>query len=123
MRRAAIAYRGGELEASEHNDVWTVRLRNLEVRASYLDLALAELLGDAPEAHRAAARLLVRLADVVQQQEAVASHEVVMPGRERRPASRRRPWKKPLVLGLRVSALSVVVIASFLVTTWLTVLR
>ena len=57
-RSVAIAYRNGDLEACEQDDVWTVRLANLEARARYLDLALAELLGDAPEAHRAAARLL-----------------------------------------------------------------
>ena len=66
MREAVIAYRDGKLEAREQNDVWTVRLANLEVRAGYLDLALAELLGNAPEAHRAAARLLSELADVVE---------------------------------------------------------
>jgi len=59
MRAAAIAYRNDELEAWEQDDLWTVRLSNLETRARYLDLALARLLGDAPEAHRAAARLLV----------------------------------------------------------------
>ena len=60
MRAAAIAYRNDELEAWEQDDLWTVRLANLETRARYLDLALAELLGNAPEAHRAAVNKWIR---------------------------------------------------------------
>ena len=94
MRTAAIAYRNDELEAWERDDLWTVRLSNLETRARYLDLALARLLGDAPEAHRAAARLLVELADVVEQQEAAYSQVVA--------GLRRQVWPKPLLLGFLV---------------------
>ena len=122
MRRAAIAYRNGELEARERDDIWTVRLANLEVRASYLDLALAELLGDAPEAHRAAARLLVELADVVEQQEAAYSHASSAPVRERR-RPRTRWTAKPLLLGARMLAFAVVASTAFMLTTWLTTLR
>jgi len=85
--------------ACERNDVWTVRLANLETRASYLDLALAELLGNAPEAHRAAARLLAELAEVAEQQEAVAS----MSPRQERSATRREVRTKPLLLGLHAA--------------------
>ena len=117
MRRAAIAYRNGQLQACEQHDVWTVRLANLETRARYLDLALAQLLGSAPEAHRVAARLLSELADVVEQQEAAA---VVL--RERR-SGPRHIWAKPALLGLRLFVLGVVASAAFMLTTWLTALR
>jgi hypothetical protein len=123
VNRAVIAYRNGRLEASEHDDVWTVRLANLEARASYLDSALAELLGDAPEAHRAAARLLAELADAVEQGEAPDSPVAPVPRRERRPAPRHRLWAKPLILGLRVIVFAAVVSAAFMLTTWLTALR
>jgi len=90
MQVAAIPYGSGKLEACEQDDLWTVRLANLEVRARYLDLALAELLGNAPEAHRAAARLLAELADVVEQQEAAYPHLAPVQPREatQRSASR-----------------------------------
>ena len=123
MRAAAIAYRKGQLEACEQDDVWTVRLANLEARASYLDLALAELLGDAPEAHRAAARLLVELADVVEQQEAAYPHLAPVPPREQRSARHREVSAKPLLLGLRVFAFAVVASTAFMLTTWLSALR
>ncbi len=58
MQRAVINYGGGELEAWEQEDLWTVRLGELEASSSYLDLALAELLDDPEGAHRVAARLL-----------------------------------------------------------------
>lgn len=61
MLRASINYHGGELEAWEHEDVWTVRLGELEASSLYLDLALAELLDDPEGAHRVAARLLLEI--------------------------------------------------------------
>jgi hypothetical protein len=103
--------------------VWTVRLANLEVRAHYLDLALAQLLGNAPEAHRAAARLMAELADVVEQQKAVSSEDGVVPPRRRRRARPRKSGTKPLWLGLRVFAFGLIGSTAFLVTTWLTAFR
>ena len=123
MRTAAIAYCNDELEAWEQDDLWTVRLSNLETRARYLDLALAQLLGDAPEAHRAAARLLVELADVVEQQEAAYSQVVAGPRRQRRRARRYEVWPKPLLLGFRMAVFAVVVSTAFMLTTWLATLR
>jgi hypothetical protein len=121
MHAAVIAYRGAKLEANERNDVWTVRLANLETRASYLDLALAELLGNAPEAHRAAARLLAELAEVVEQQEAGKDVARAQPARSR--PLRRRASTKPLLVGLRVFVLAVLASTAFMFTTWLTTLR
>lgn len=123
MQTATIAYRNGRLEAREQGDVWTVRLANLEVRARYLDLALAELLGNAPEAHRAAARLLTELADVVEWQEAGHSELTRVRPRKRRSAARHETWAKPLRLGLRVVVFAVVVSTAFMLTTWLATLR
>lgn len=123
MHRAAITYRGGRLEASEGDEVWTVRLANLEARASYLDLALAELLGNAPEAHRAAARLLAELADVVEKHEGTPSHPAPVRPRERGRARRHRVFAKPLLLGARVLVLVAVTGTAFMLTTWLTAFR
>ena len=61
MQKAAIDYHGGELQAWAQEDVWTVRLGELEASSRYLDLALAELLDDAEGAHKLAARLLMEL--------------------------------------------------------------
>ena len=122
MQLAAIKYGNGKLEAREQDDVWTVRLANLEVRASYLDLALAELLGNAPEAHRVAARLLSELAEVVERQEAAYSRVVAVPRRERDTATR-PVWAKPGLLGIRVIAFGVVASTAFLLTTWLSAMR
>ena len=61
MQKAAIDYHGGELQVWEQEDVWTVRLGELEASSRYLDLALAELLDDAERAHKLAARLLMEL--------------------------------------------------------------
>ena len=121
MHAAAIPYRNSRLEASERDDVWTVRVANLEVRASYLDLALAELLGNAPEAHRVAARLMAELADVVEQQE--AKHLCVTPRRERQRSSRGERQFGPLLLGLHAFVLATVVATAFMLTTWLSALR
>ena len=124
MREAVIAYRDGKLEAREQNDVWTVRLANLEVRAGYLDLALAELLGNAPEAHRAAARLLSELADVVERQEVALSHVGPQPPRGERPrAPRHKVWQRTQLLGIRALAFAVVAGTVFMLTTWLSTLR
>jgi hypothetical protein len=120
MRRAAIRYGEDELEAREQDHVWTVRLANLEARARYLDLALAELLGNAPEAHRAAARLLGELEVVVEQQEAARPPDAPLP---RRRASRANVSAKPLLLGFRVVVLASVAATAFMLTTWLTALR
>jgi hypothetical protein len=122
MQAAVIAYRNGRLEAREQGDVWTVRLANLEVRARYLDLALAELLGNAPEAHRVAARLLSELAEVVEQQKAAYSRVASVPQRGRGTATR-PVWTKPTLLGVRVFAFAIVASTAFLLTTWLTALR
>jgi hypothetical protein len=122
MQAAVIAYRNGTLEAREQGDLWTVRLANLEVRARYLDLALAELLGNAPEAHRVAARLLSELAEVAERQEAAYSRAVAVPRRERGTATR-PVWAKPGLLGIRVIAFAIVASAAFLLTTWLSAMR
>lgn len=122
MRTAAIAYRNKELRASEQGGLWTVRLANLEVRARYLDLALAQLLGNAPEAHRAAARLLSELAEVVEQQRA-AYPRLQSPTRQERPRPRPKVSAQPLLLALRVLAFAVVASTAFMLTTWLTTLR
>ena len=61
MQKAAIDYHGGELQVWEQEDVWTVRLGELEASSRYLDLALAELLDDAEGAHKLAAKLLMEL--------------------------------------------------------------
>jgi hypothetical protein len=123
MQTAAIAYRNGKLEACEHGDVWTVRLANLEVRARYLDLALAELLGNTPEAHRAAARLLSELAHVVEQQEAAYSQVAPAPRRERGNAPRPAVRAKPVLVGIRMIAFAGVASTAFLLTTWLSTFR
>lgn len=122
MQRAAIAYRDERLEAREQDDVWTVRLANLETRARYLDLALAQLLGDAPEAHRTAARLLSELTEVVERQEAQARRRGPSQRYTNEPAMRRRSTQ-PVQLSLRVLLLAVVSSAAFLLTTWLATLR
>jgi hypothetical protein len=124
-RTVGIAYRNGELKACERDHVWTVRMANLEVRARYLDLALAELLGSAPEAHRAAAKLLLELADVVEQQKAGELPVAPVPRREPRRAPRRRRdvWPRPLLVGLRVIAFAVVASTAFMLTTWLSAFR
>jgi hypothetical protein len=124
MRRVAIGYRDVELEACEQDDVWTVRLANLEARASYLDLALAGLLGDAREGHRAAARLLSELADLVEQQEVGHPQRMPRPRRaEQRSALLHKTWGKPVLLGLRVLVFGVVASTAFILTTWLSTLR
>ena len=123
MQTAAIAYGNGKLEARAQDGLWAVRLANLEVRARYLDFALAELLGNAPEAHRAAARLLGELADVVEQQEAAYSRVAPMPRRERGNARRPHVWARPALLGIRVIAFAIVASTAFLLTTWLSTLR
>jgi hypothetical protein len=123
MQVAVIKYRNGKLEAREQGDVWTVRLANLEVRARYLDLALAELLGSGPEAHRAAARLLCKLEEVVEQQEAGYSRVAPVSRWEPRRAPRPGVWAKPVSLGVRVVAFAVVASTAFLLTTWLTAFR
>ena len=61
MQRASIDYLGGELEAWTQDDLWTVRLGELEVSSRYLDAALAELLDAAEGVHQLAARLLAKL--------------------------------------------------------------
>jgi hypothetical protein len=148
MQTAAIAYRNARLEACERDDLWTVRLAKRATRARYLDLALAELLGNAPGANQAAARLLSEMADVVRQQEASLSplasaqprkqrrvlhggpfrngqleaHASAQPRKQRR-VLRSGPWKKPLALGLRVIAFALVAGTAFMLTTWVNTLR
>jgi Fe2+ transport system protein B len=121
MQTSAIAYGNAELEAREQDDLWAVRLGNREARARYLDLALAELLGDAREAHRAAARLLVECADVVKQPEAAELQSPLSEERRRVPSP--RVWAKPVLLGVRVFVFALVASTAFMLTTWLSALR
>jgi Fe2+ transport system protein B len=121
MQTAAIAYRNVELEAREQDDLWAVRLGNREARARYLDLALAELLGDSRDAHRAAARLLAELADVVDQEE-VADSQSPLSGERRRVPSP-RVWARPVLLGVRVFVFALIASTAFMLTTWLSALR
>jgi len=123
MQTAVIEYRNSYLAACERNDVWTVRLGNLETRESYLDLALAELLGNASEAHRAAARLLYELEEVVEGQVEARSDVVLVPRRERRRAPRREVWAKTRLLGARALVFAVVAGTAFFLTTWLSAPR
>jgi hypothetical protein len=123
IRRAAIAYRDGELEAYEQGDLWMVRLANLEVRAYYLDLALAELLGNAPEAHRVAARLLAAQTEVKELQAARTFDPAPVARRRGLRATRRQRLAKPLVVSLRVLLFATVSTTAFMLTTWLTALR
>ena len=122
METASIAYHHSELQACEQDGAWTVRLANLETRARYLDLALAQLLGNAPEAHRAAARLLIELADVTAQQ-AASPHVAAPPPRIRHNPPRRKLSAKPALLGFRVIVFAVVASTTFMLTTWLSTLR
>jgi hypothetical protein len=121
MQTAAIAYRNVELEAREQDDLWAVRLGNREARARYLDLALDELLGDSREAHRAAARLLAELPDVVKQEEAADSPPPLSEERRRVPSP--RVWARPMLLGARVFVFALVASTAFMLTTWLSALR
>jgi hypothetical protein len=113
------------LEASERDDVWTVRLSNLEARASYLDVALAQLLGNPREAHRAAARLLAEHPDLVEQRETPLPEVATSPRLQRKQISRPSPVRarRPLPLGARAFAFAVVAITAFMLTTWLSTLR
>jgi hypothetical protein len=122
VETASIAYHQRELQACEQDGVWTVRLANLEARARYLDLALARLLDNTPEAHRAAARLLTELADVAERQ-AAYPHVAPPPPRIRRRRPRHVFSAKPLLLGLRVFVFAGVASAAFMLTTWLSTLR
>ncbi|HJQ51817.1 MAG TPA: hypothetical protein VJ838_14980 [Gaiellaceae bacterium] len=119
---ASIAYHHGELQACEQDGAWTVRLANLETRARYLDLALAQLLGNAPEAHRAAARLLIELADVTERQ-AASLHVAEPPPRIRRSPPRHKLSAMPALLAFRVIVFAVVASTTFMLTTWLSTLR
>jgi hypothetical protein len=103
--------------------VWTVRLANLEARARYLDLALAELLGDASEAHRAAAALLTEVEEAAERQDSAQSQVAPVPLRARHRAPRGGVWAKPPLVVFRVLVLAAVVSAAFMLTTWLTTLR
>jgi hypothetical protein len=118
-----MVYRNGRLEANEQHNEWTVRLANLEARASYLDLALAELLGNAPEAHRVAARLLAELTEVTEQQDARLLDPASIARRRETPATGQQRPTKPLVLSLRVLLFAIVSATAFMLTTWLTALR
>ena len=122
MQTAAIVYRHGELEACEQDDLWTVRLANLEARARYLDLALAEFVGDSLEAHRAAAKLLAEMPEVVQHQEA-ADPQPAAPPREKHDHRRWQRIAKPFQLGLNALIFAVVAGTAFMLTTWLSALR
>ena len=121
MQTAAIAYRDSELEACVQEGVWTARLANLEARARYLDLALLEVLDDASEAHRAAARLLIELPEVIQ--EAAEPQPAAMPPRDELDLRRRKRMAKPLRLGLNSLIFALVASTVFMLTTWLGALR
>ena len=122
FQTAAIAYSDDTLQACQHEGRWTVRLANLETRARYLDLALAELLGNTPDAHRAAARLLFELAEVVDQQETQGVTDAPSEAGNRRPAIRRQS-PRLLVRGVRVFLFAIVSGSAFMLTTWLTTLH
>jgi len=123
MHTAVIRYHNAELTAWEQGDTWTVRLANLEARARYLDLALAKLLGDPREGHRAAARLLANLADLVEQQEPQApDHQPRHPLAPEHSAIRGH-WARLPVFGLRVLLFAIVSSTAFMLTTWLTTVR
>jgi hypothetical protein len=123
MRVAVISYRDATLEACERDDVWTVRRANLQASARYLDSALAEVLGNAREAHRAAARLVAELTDVVVRQD-VADQGTVSSARSGQLTGvRRKAAARPLLLPFRVLAFAVVAGTAFVLTTWLTTLR
>jgi len=123
MHTAVIRYHNAELTAWEQGDTWTVRLANLEARARYLDLALAKLLGDPREGHRAAARLLANLADLVEQQEPQApDHQPRHPLAPEHSAIRGH-WARLPVFGLRVLLFAIVSSTAFMLTTWLTAVR
>ena len=71
MQTAVISYQGGELEASEQDGLWTVRLGELEASSRYLDLALADLLDHPDGTHRLAAKLVAGLVNTPETAEAV----------------------------------------------------
>jgi hypothetical protein len=123
MHRAVIAYRSARIEAYESDDVWTVRLANLEARASYLDLALAELLNDPAGAHRAAARLLTEMEELVDQPPVPNSQFRPAPRRKHRSRTYRGVRAKPLPLAVRVFAFALVASATFMLTTWVSAFR
>ena len=127
METASIAYHQSELQACEQDGMWTVRLANLEARARYLDFSLTQLLGNAPEAHRAAARLLTELAAAAERPgthpPAAHPHVVPRPPRKRRSPPRHKLSAKPALLGLRVLVFAVVASTVFMLTTWLSTLR
>jgi hypothetical protein len=123
VRAAVMVYRNGQLEANEEHNEWIVRLANLEARASYLDLALAELLGNAPEAHRVAARLLSELTELTEQQDARLLDHASRSRRCEPPATGQQRPTKPLVLSLRVLLFAILSTTAFMLTTWLTALR
>jgi hypothetical protein len=122
VETASIAYHQSELQACERDGAWTVRLANLEARARYLDVALVQLLDNAPAAHRAAAKLVSQLADVAERQ-AAYPHVAPLPPRIRRSPPRHKFPVKPALLGLRVFVFAVLVSAAFMLTTWLSTLR
>jgi hypothetical protein len=76
MQRSVISYQGGELEAWEQEDRWTVRLGELEASSRYLDLVLAELLDDVDGVHQLAARLLADLASTPRPTEVIGPARV-----------------------------------------------
>lgn len=113
MRSAAIAYRNSELQAREHDDLWTVCLAGAEASSSYLDVALAEVLGNAPEAHRVAARLLMETGEEPEPR-------ITPPSQRPRRVARRRDGRARLALvGLRIVVLGLVTSTAFMLTTWL----
>jgi hypothetical protein len=61
METAAISYQGEALEAWEDEVGWTARLGEFEASSRYLDLALAELLGDGEGVHQLAAQSIAQL--------------------------------------------------------------
>ena len=120
MQAAVIRYHDAELTAWEQDNAWTVRLANLEARARYLDLALAKLLGDPREGHRAAARLLANLADLGDLQEPQTSDHQSTRSRTAQHRPTRRHWTRLPALGLRVLLFAIVSSTAFMLTTWLT---
>jgi hypothetical protein len=58
MEKIVVSYHGADLYAWEHEGVWTVQLGAFEASSTYLDLALAELVGSSDDVHELAARLV-----------------------------------------------------------------
>ena len=118
IHAAATAQHHGKLDTGAHGDAWMTRLANLDERATYLERALAELVGNTPDGHRTAAMLLSEMTVVAEQQRAALARAVLMSRREGSDPYQ-AAWAKPAVLGFRIFAFTVVASSAFMLTTWL----